>query len=155
MGQRERPSGGYETRLLWKSDNIELPHYYDIALKRLHSIERKLDRQPMLENSYEKQIEETTSNTTRRPCYFLHFADVHLAKPGIVRVMFDAAANSRGTSLNDHLLPEPDLLQSQPGVLTRFHRHKIAVAADVQEIFLRIRIKSDDRDVLCYLWHRD
>ncbi|GBP72384.1 hypothetical protein EVAR_88340_1 [Eumeta japonica] len=77
----------------------------------------------------------TTSSTTGSERYLPHFAVVHPAKPGQIRVVFDPAARSGETSLNDHLLPGPDLLRLLLGVIMRFCQYEIAVAADVQEMF--------------------
>ncbi|GBP44924.1 hypothetical protein EVAR_84415_1 [Eumeta japonica] len=128
------------------SEKITLKILEENTTKRPTEI--KLDRQPTLKNSYEKQIGElldkgyaeiaTTPPKTGRTWCLPHFVVVHPTEPGKVRVMFDAAACSGRTSLNDHLLPSPELLQSLPGVLTKFRQHEIDVAADVQEMFLRI-----------------
>ncbi|GBP21177.1 hypothetical protein EVAR_11208_1 [Eumeta japonica] len=93
----------------------------------------------------------TTPPTMRRTWYLPYFSFVHPAKPQKVRIVFDAAICIGETSLNDHLLPGPDLLQSLPGVLMRFHQHEIAVTTDVQEMFLGKGMNSDDREVLRFL----
>ncbi|GBP51953.1 hypothetical protein EVAR_80048_1 [Eumeta japonica] len=76
-------------------------------------------------------------------------------KPGKIRVVHDAAAKTKGVSLNDHLLTGPDLLQSLPGVIMRFRQHPVAVSADISEMFMQIKIKPEDRDALRYLWRGD
>ncbi|XP_063828939.1 uncharacterized protein LOC135078268 [Ostrinia nubilalis] len=157
------PTAGYETGLLWATDHPELPNNYDQALTRLHSTERKLDKQPELGAAYERQMTQliekgyaeeaaTAPSTTGRIWYLPHFPVLHPAKPGKVRPVFDAAARTKGTCLNDHLLSGPDLLQSLPGVLMRFRQHAVAVAADIQEMFLRIQVHEKDRDALRFLW---
>ncbi|GBP53659.1 hypothetical protein EVAR_36028_1 [Eumeta japonica] len=78
----------------------------------------------------------TTPPTTGRTWYLPQFAVIHPAKLGKVRDVFDAAVRSGWTSFNDHLLPDLDLQQSLQGVLMRFCQHEIAVAADVEEMFL-------------------
>ncbi|CAH2090792.1 unnamed protein product [Euphydryas editha] len=76
-------------------------------------------------------------------------------KPGKVRIVHDAAARTAGTSLNDHLLTGPDLLRSLTGVLMRFRQHRYAVTADIAEMFMKIGVRSEDRDALRYLWRGD
>ncbi|GBP94292.1 hypothetical protein EVAR_99671_1 [Eumeta japonica] len=73
---------------------------------------------------------------------------------GKIRVVHDAAAKTKGVSLNDHLLTGPDLLQL-PGVIMRFRQHPVAVSADISEMFMQIKIKPEDRDALRYLWRGD
>ncbi|GBP90846.1 hypothetical protein EVAR_37368_1 [Eumeta japonica] len=83
-----------------------------------------------------------------------HFAVVNPAKPK-PRIVHDAAARARGTSLNENLLTGPDLLQSLPAVLMKFRQHRVAVAADIKEMFLQIEIAEEDRDALRFLWRSD
>ncbi|KAL0810721.1 hypothetical protein ABMA28_010045 [Loxostege sticticalis] len=156
---------GYETSLIWKKEETTLPNNYNGALNRLYSIEKKLDRDPKLKTSYEAQIENLIKKgyaekaeeppTPGKTWYLPHFAVLHPNKPGKVRVVLDAAFRFGNTSLNDNLLSGPDLLQSLQGVLMRFRQHEIAVAADIEEMFLRISIRKQDRDALRFLWRQD
>jgi hypothetical protein len=59
---------------------------------------------------------------TRDNTWFLpHFPVLNPNKPGKIRIFFDAAAKSRGFSLNNFLVTgPPDLLTSLYGVLLRF-----------------------------------
>ncbi|GBP35896.1 hypothetical protein EVAR_23145_1 [Eumeta japonica] len=76
------------------------------------------------------------------------------SEAGKIRVTFNAASRSEGTSLNDYLLPDSDLMQSLRGVFMRLCQHEIAVAAEFQAEFLRLETKSDDSDVLRLLWQQ-
>nr|AAQ09229.1 polyprotein [Antheraea mylitta] len=155
------PDGRFESGLLWKSDSEGLPNNYTLAHHRLKGIERKLDRDIALKEEYGKQVqhlldsgyaEEAPSGTTPgRTFYLPHFAVVHPMKKKI-RIVFDAASRYEGKSLNDALLPGPDLLQSLFGVLLRFRQGPVAVVADIKEMFLQIKIREQDRDSLRFLW---
>ena len=62
--------------------------------------------------------------------------------------MFDAAATTRGVSLNDKLLTGPDLLASLFGVLLRFRKERVAYFGDIKDmflLFLRVNIRPKDR----------
>ena len=54
--------------------------------------------------------------------------------------------------LNDFLLKGPDLLASLLGIMFRFRIHKVAVTADIKDMFLRIKIRSEDQSALRFLW---
>ena len=69
-----------------------------------------------------------------------------------LRVVFDAAAKFRGTSLNDQLVNGPDLLNSLVGVLLRFRSDQVAIMADIEAMFHQVRVKEEDRDCLRFLW---
>ena len=56
-------------------------------------------------------------------------------KPGKNRIVFDAAASHKGTSLNHPLVTGLYLLNSLVGVLMRFKLHAIALIADIEPMF--------------------
>lgn len=69
-------------------------------------------------------------------CWYLPtFGVFHPQKPGQIRVVFDSSAKYMGVSLNDVLLTGPDLNNSLLGVLMRFRKEKIAILADIQQMF--------------------
>ena len=69
-------------------------------------------------------------------------------KPGKVRAVFDCAAKYDGVCLNDCLLPGPDTLTDPVRVLLRFRREAVAVAADIEETFLQVKLRFRMR----FLW---
>ncbi|XP_013174929.1 PREDICTED: uncharacterized protein LOC106123244 [Papilio xuthus] len=156
--------GRFEAGLLWKNKDEIMPNNYTSAENRLKYIEKKLDRNPELKMKYNEQIQKLIENKyaeeapigskSNRLWYLPHFSVEHPVKRKL-RIVFDAAARYQGKSLNDALLPGPDLLQSLFGVLLRFRQGPYAVAADIREMFLQIRIKPDDRDSLRFLWRGD
>ncbi|XP_073964374.1 uncharacterized protein [Choristoneura fumiferana] len=160
----KRSDGHYEAPLLWTSEDAKLPDNYDNALRRLVGVEKKLDNNPVLKQRYNQEMnalltkgyaEPAPPHRAPRVWYLPHFAVLNPAKPDKVRIVHDAAAKTRGVSLNDRLLTGPDLLQPLPGVLMRFRQHPVAVAADIREMFMQVKIKPEDRDTLRYLWRGD
>ncbi|GBP82982.1 hypothetical protein EVAR_39671_1 [Eumeta japonica] len=157
--------GHYQTGLLWKEQQTKMPNNYENAMKRLITTEKKIDRDVELRNKYKEQMKALVNKgyaeraplhrTENRTWYLPHFPVINAMKPGKIRVVHDAAAKTKGVSLNDHLLTGPDLLQSLPGVIMRFRQHPIAVSADISEMFMQIKIKPEDRDALRYLWRGD
>ncbi|GBP48109.1 hypothetical protein EVAR_74614_1 [Eumeta japonica] len=158
------PSGQFETCLLWKSDNETMPESYDTAMRRLRSMEKKLSKNDNLKREYCEQINNLLKNgyaepapnqsTSERLWYLPHFAVTHPQKKK-VRLVFDAAARTNGKCLNDALLTGPDLIRSLLGVLVRFRQGRVAVSADIKEMFLRVKIREEDRDSLRFLWRNN
>ncbi|XP_045784625.1 uncharacterized protein LOC123880521, partial [Maniola jurtina] len=154
--------GRYETGLLWRTEDVTLPENYENSLKRLFNIEKKIDRDPKLKQKYTDQMEALISKGYAEPApkqktagktwYLPHFAVINPMKPEKLRVVHDAAAKTKGVALNDMLLKGPDLLQSLPGVVMRFRQHMIAVTADIKEMFMQVKLRTEDRDALRYLW---
>ena len=73
-------------------------------------------------------------------------------KPGKVRIVFDAAAEHKWTSLNKNLLQGPDCTNSLVGVLLRFREENIALVADIESMFHQIKVRKEDQDSLRFLW---
>lgn len=66
-------------------------------------------------------------------------------KPDKVRIVWDAAAQVNGISLNSVLMTGSDYLAPLPGILLRFRQGKIAVAGDKKEMFHQIGVKAEDQ----------
>ncbi|XP_043245749.1 uncharacterized protein LOC122393608 [Amphibalanus amphitrite] len=160
-----KDEGRYKTGLLWRESDASFPNNKVLAMKRLQATERKLEKQPDIAVKYRATIEayiaagharkltvEEASAPTKRRWLLPHHAVTNPNKPGKVRVVFDAAAAYRGTSLNGKLLTGPDLLQSLPGVLLRFREGPVAVAADITQMYHQIMINEDDQPALSFLW---
>ena len=58
-------------------------------------------------------------------------------------------------SLNECLNPGPPLQNQLWGVLIRARSHPIAIAGDIKQAFLQVRIRSQDRDALRFHWLKD
>lgn len=165
MKENFRPTsdGRWETCLLWERDDSWLPDNKEAAMKRLTSLERKLARDPQLAAAYRAKMQSYVDEGYARPIqhgetrkaagrrWFLpHFAVQN--KPGKIRIVFDAAAEYRGASLNKRLLTGPDLLSSLVGNILRFREGKIGIAADIKDMFLRIKMRPEDTLSQLFLW---
>ncbi|XP_059061142.1 uncharacterized protein LOC131854040 [Achroia grisella] len=163
---RRLPNGRYETGLLWREDSMKIPNNYTEARKRLHNLEKRLDRDEDLKIKYNERINNLltsgyaehakTPPAEDRTWYLPHFPVANPAKPHKPpRLVHDASAKTAGLSLNDLLLSGPDLLQSLPGVVMRFRQYAYGVSADIKEMFMQVKIKKEDRDALRFLWRGD
>ncbi|XP_072947702.1 uncharacterized protein [Epargyreus clarus] len=136
---------------------------YEQAYKRLRTLEKKMENEPTFKKKYSAQVANLLKKGYAEACdgneersnvkwYLPHFAVVNINKPNKIRMVFDAAAKINGVSLNDYLLEGPDLLASLIKILFGFREKKIAVTADIEEMFLRVKIRSEDQPAQMFLW---
>ena len=74
-----------------------------------------------------------------------------------IRIVFDgsARANERSPSLNDCLETGPPLQNLLWSLLVRNRSKAVALAGDLKQAFLQIRIREEDRDSLRFHWIKD
>ena len=157
-----RNETGWETGLIWKNSKVPEVDSRSTALKRLHTIEKRLDRDPSYATLYYREMDrfikngyavKTDENISKPRIWYLpHFGVTNPNKPGKLRLVFDAAAKTSGISLNDQLDSGPDFLQSLPGVLLRFRQHFVAFKADIRDMYLRVGMNANDRGAQRFLW---
>ena len=165
--ETEFKDGHYVVPMLWKKD-VDLPESKTLAEKRLNQICRRFQANADFFEMYAKNISsylekgyirkltaEEALVRTATTWYIPHHGVTNVNKPGKVRMVFDAAAQSNGQSLNNNLFSGPDLLNSLLGVLLRFRRHKVAVVADIEAMFCQVRLKEADTDANRFLWRDD
>ncbi|XP_067628473.1 uncharacterized protein [Eurosta solidaginis] len=157
--------GHYETGLLWKTDDVHLPESYSAAYKRLVGIERRMQKDPDFANAYKDIMDsyvtkgyarrltpDEAAQSSQKTWYLPHFGVTNLNKPGKLRLVFDAAAESHGVSLNSQLLKGPQEYQPLPSVLFHFREGAVAVCGDIKEMFHQVRIRKEDRCSQRFLW---
>ncbi|XP_062703659.1 uncharacterized protein LOC134286105 [Aedes albopictus] len=102
----KRIGNRFETGLLWKTDHVKFPNSYEMAVRRLLHLERKLEKDPELYENVRKQVEEyqqkgyahlvteeEISRTDPEQVWYLPLNVVlNPRKPGKVRLVWDAAA---------------------------------------------------------------
>lgn len=76
-------------------------------------------------------------------------------KPGKLRIVFNAVAEYKGTSLNKNLIQGPDMKSSLFGALLRFRQGNVGLAADVEAVFHQVCVQEQDQDALHFLWLTD
>ena len=154
--------GRYEAGLLWKSDNLVVPNSYGLAMSRFLSLEKKMAKEPHYAERYRQNVQDILKKgfaelcrevKTTSICWYLpHFGVINPNKPAKLRIVHDAAAKVSGVSLNSLLLTGPDLLQPLFDILLRFREEKIALTADIREMFPQVKIIETDRDAQRFLW---
>ncbi|XP_062557256.1 uncharacterized protein LOC134222129 [Armigeres subalbatus] len=159
-------SGRFQTGLLWKYDQVEFPDSRPMAERRLHCLEKRLQKSPELYSNVKQQIaayqqkgyahiatdKELTETDPKRVWYLPLGVVINAKKPEKVRVVWDAASAVKGVSLNSVLLKGPDLLTSLTAVLSRYRQKQVAISADIREMFHQVEIRSEDRQAQRFLW---
>ena len=114
-------NGDFELPLLWKNDVKLMPDSFVTAKKRLIGIKRRLQCDHVLKQKYCEQMNIALANDyaevvldkqieSHRVWYIPHHPVLNPRKPEKVRVVYDCAARSNHTSLNDNLMTGPDLV---------------------------------------------
>uniref|UniRef100_A0A914IGQ9 CCHC-type domain-containing protein n=1 Tax=Globodera rostochiensis TaxID=31243 RepID=A0A914IGQ9_GLORO len=154
------PQGRFEVSWPWKLPGEFPPDNFNLAFSRLNSQLRKLKETPehfesclaILNEQLEKGIIEP-ANRTGLPEHFLPHHLVFGKKP---RMVFDASSGVKGgKSLNDLLLPGPNLMPELAGTLLQFRSTNFPVCADIEKAFLMIALSTKDREFSKFLWVKD
>ena len=159
--------GRYEVLLLWKDENIQLPDNRVVPIHRLGLLEKRLQRDPELDEAYKKIIDtglekghikrltkEETSDQAKRTWYLPHHPVLNPNKPGKVRRVCDAAAKYQGSSLISHLVSVPDLLNNLVGIFMRFREEKVALSGDIEAMFNQVAVPPEDQAALRFMWRQ-
>ena len=154
----------YQVAVPWKSDCPTLPNNFEMACSRLKNTEKRLLRQPIVGQEYNQIIASyldkgyihKIKETDKEPPIVWYLPHFPVCRPERMttktRIVFDASAKFQGTSLNEELYAGPKLQNSLFDVLLRFRRFPVAVACDVSEMYLQIRIPIEDRSKFRFLW---
>jgi len=68
-----------------------------------------------------------------------------------MRIVFEASAKCEEI-LNDVINQGPKLQKDLNDVLLRFRRHSVALIFDIDQMYLRIEFKPEDRSYQRFLW---
>ena len=157
----------YEVGLLWNSEQAALSNKFSSALGQLRVLQRPLQTDELLKVKYTETIKSDLSTKgyisilfssdlaatiNQQVWYVPHHPVLNPHKPDKVRRECNAASKFRGTSLNDMLLAGPDLLASLMGILARFRENRYALSADIEEMFLQVEVRPENRKFLRFLW---
>ena len=156
--------GHVQLPIPWKQERPWLPDNFEMAHKRLASLKRRLDRdnryelydvemKKMINNHYAEHVPHDEQDVAPLKWYIPH----HYVpkKNNRIRVVYDCGAIYRGRSLNDAVYGGPDINNGLLGVLLRFRLYEHAIAADIESMYLQVRVPSRDRNALRFLWYDD
>ena len=127
----------YQIATPWKQDPISLPVNREMAIKRLLSTEKSLEKRG-LKQDYVNILDDHRKKGYIRPVdptgepsknYLPHFPVVRPnATSTKMRIVFDASAEFNGTSLNQYVHKGPKLQRELVDVLLRFRQAPVAIA---------------------------
>ncbi|XP_075266378.1 uncharacterized protein LOC142358697 [Convolutriloba macropyga] len=125
----------YKVGMLWSEPERNLPNSCSLALGQIHSLERRFQRDPNFGKNW----------------YLLHHSVLNPNEPGKVRRVCDAASKLKEVCISEKLLARPDLLHVLIETAFRCREGLIALAADIEAMFLQVQIPEQDRSCLRFL----
>ena len=155
--------GHYEIPLPFRNENVVMPNNKSQVIKRADLQRKKMLKDPNYRKDYttfmtdviaKGYAEKVLSHSAEegKVWYIPHHGVYHPKKPGKIRVVFDCSSRFHGTSINDELLPGPNLTNTLTGVLTRFRQDPIGFMADIEAMFYQVRVPISQRNYLRFLW---
>ena len=151
-------NGHYVLPLPFRSEDINMPDNHGQAVRRCNGIKKRmlkdegyrLDYAKFMQNLLDKGYAvESNERPSGRTWYLPHHG---LYQKGKFRVVFDAAAKFQGTSLNNCLIPGPDLTSNLVGVLIRFRKEVVPFVADIESMFYQVSVPEHQQSFLQFLW---
>ena len=107
-----------------------------------------------LSKGYIEELSDIKQPWPEQGCHYLpDFFVLKDSETTPLRIVF--AANSGKVSLNDCLYTGPCLLNNLVELLLRFRFPQYAFVADIQQAFLHIKLREEDRPFVRFLWYKD
>ena len=133
--------------------------------RRLKSLDKKFENSPEMkqkyaesirddvEKGYVKKLSEAEVQSESKVIWYLpHRYVINPKKPDRLRRVYHASAKFMDQSLNDKIFTGPNLLSSLLGVMLIFCEGRIAMAADVKEMYHMLRVPDCDKPSMRFLW---
>ncbi|XP_011884088.1 PREDICTED: uncharacterized protein LOC105571229 [Vollenhovia emeryi] len=159
--------GRFVVRLPQRSE-VHLGESKEQALRRLLSLERRFTKDSKLREGYvnfmddylkknHMSLSQNIETQEAECCVLPHQAVVRQESVTTkLRVVFDASAKTTvGTSLNDRLMPGPNLQRELVDIILRFRTHPYVITADIAMMYRQILVNEKDRALQRILWRRD
>ena len=136
----------------WKVSHDPLSDNYDLSLKRLVGLLKRLRQNPEILRQYDAVIREQiqqgivesvgTQTSTHNLVHYLHHHTVLREDKATTKlwIEYDASSRTCGPSLNDCLYTGLKSGQKIMDILLQFRTHRIAMAADKEKAFLMISV---------------
>ncbi|XP_055623510.1 uncharacterized protein LOC129766935 [Toxorhynchites rutilus septentrionalis] len=162
-------TGRYVVRLPRKPDfSTMLGESKNSAFRRYEQLERRLNREPLLKEEYNKFMEEylsldhmrlveTDDGTSSQTYYIPHHPVIKEESTTTkVRVVFDGSARtSSGFSLNEALCVGPVVQEDLLSIILRFLTYPVALVGDITKMYRQVLQHPDDYPLLRILFRFD
>ncbi|KAJ8969795.1 hypothetical protein NQ317_004059 [Molorchus minor] len=157
-------TGRYTVGLPFKESPLKLGNSYEIARKRLFSLERRLDQSPNIRLVYSEILQEyldkghmilVPNDKIDIPSFYAaHHCVWKQDSPSTpCRIVFDFSMKSdNGLSLNDLLYKGPKLQNNIVTILLNFRLFPICLGADIKAMYRQIKILESHRPYQRILW---
>lgn len=156
--------GRYVVALPFNNKLATLGNSKSMAMKRLISLEHRLDRDIALKTEYHAVIQEyldlghmneiSNQQLTNDGYYLPHHGVVKTTSQTTkLRVVFDGSAeSSSGTSLNDTLHIGPKIQEDLFYILLRFRTYQYVLTGDIEKMYRQFLVRPEDRKYQRILW---
>ena len=157
--------GRYVVKLPRKADVLDLGCSREQARRRYLQNEKSLTRKGTLpdfinavldyaERGHSERVPAADMLKPANETYYLpmHGVVKESSTTTKLRVVFDASArSSSGVSLNDQLLPGPNLYPHLTSIIISFRQHRIGMTGDISKMFREVGLHRAERDFHRYL----
>ncbi len=160
-------NGRFVVKIPFNEKRTLLGYSRQAAVRRLLSVERRLNRLPHLKQQYSEFIQEFLAlghmeevpfpecQDTPPATYYLphHFVTNESSSTTKLRVVFDGSSKtSSGVSLNDTMYTGATLQDDLFDILLRFREHPIVIKADITKMFRQFQLTTEDSNLHRILW---
>ena len=155
--------GHYHVPIPFRTVPLDFPDNFNMAKRRLYFQKKRLDKagltdrysegiQKFMDKGYAERVPEDEISLNDGSVWYLpHFHVLHEAK-GKLRIVMDCAATHQGISLNSQCHQGPNLLNNLLHILLRFRQYPYAIMADVESMYLNVRVPVAQRNALRFLY---
>ncbi|XP_047995968.1 uncharacterized protein LOC125233866 isoform X2 [Leguminivora glycinivorella] len=155
--------GRFVVRLPLKDSPDCLGNSFNIAKKRLFSLEKRFSNQPELKSMYVDFINEyrdlghlSESERCYKANHLPHHPVMKESESTRMRTVFHASCpTSSGYSINDIQLVGPNIQSPLFDILLRFRQYKYVLSGDIEKQYRQIMMNEIDRNLQVILWRED
>ena len=164
-------NGRFQVGITWIHEDGQ-PHVTSNrpqAERRLYALENSLDKRPAVKAQYVQVMKghqekgyvsrvsaDDVEQDGMSQWYLPHFPIVREDKSTTkVRIVFDAAAQWDGKSINDEMFTGPALQNNLVQILMKFCLEPVALVGDISEMFLQVGLLESDRKFHRFLWRSE